>query len=101
MIKRIVVLQDESLVVQELARGPRQSLAAQAAQATAAAPQAEPVQPAVPVATMPVPPQMPIAYGGQVGVHHAASLGGNGLAGPSRRQLRRRGSRRASAACGF
>src|ERR671912_333867 len=81
MIKRIVVLQDESLVVQELARGPRQSVAAQAAQATSAAPQAEPVQPPVPVATIAVPPQMPISYGGPVGAQQG-TLGGNGLPGP-------------------
>ena len=31
---------------------------------------------------MPVPPQMPISYGGPVGAQHAATLGGNGLAGP-------------------
>src|ERR671912_1083271 len=43
MIKRIVVLQDESLVIQELSRGPRQSLAAQAAPASA--PLAEAAQP--------------------------------------------------------
>jgi two-component system, NtrC family, response regulator AtoC len=81
MIKRIVVLQDESLVIQELARGPRQSVAAQAAQATLAAPQAEPVQPPVPVATIAVPPQMPIPYGGPVGAQQG-TVGGNGLAGP-------------------
>src|ERR687898_121314 len=81
MIKRVVVLQDESLVVQELARGPRHSVAAQAAQATSAAPQAEPVQPPVPVATIAVPPQMPISYGGPVGAQQG-TLGGNGLAGP-------------------
>ena len=100
MIKRIVVLQDESLVVQELARGPRQSLAAQAAHAIPAAPQSGAGPGAGASRYDPASPQMPISYGGPVGAQHAATLGGRPRR-PSRRRLRRGGPRRACPACGF
>jgi DNA-binding NtrC family response regulator len=79
MIKRIVVLQDESLVIQELARGPRQSIASQPAPLAS---QADAVPPPVPVASMPTAPPIPMSYGGPVGAQHAAAVGGTGVAAP-------------------
>jgi two-component system, NtrC family, response regulator AtoC len=68
MIKRIVVLQDESLVVQELSRGPRPGPVAQ--------PMPAPVEtPPAPLPVMPAPPaQVPVSYGAQV-VSHATGAG--------------------------
>ena len=81
MIKRIVVLQDESLVIQELARGPRQSLA-QAAPAPAPQPYAEqPAQPAAPP-PMPVPTHLPVSYAPPMSAQHVASAGPSSLGAP-------------------
>jgi transcriptional regulator with PAS, ATPase and Fis domain len=82
MIKRIVVLQDESLVIQELARGPRQSLAQPAAAAPAPAPYGEqPGQPAAPP-VMAVPTHLPVSYAPPMSAQHAASAGPSSLAAP-------------------
>ena len=80
MIKRVVVLQDESLVIQELARGPRQSLAAQAAPASV--PQAE--IGAAPAFVSPTPPQPPMPRFVWRAGRRAARRGDrrNGVAGP-------------------
>ena len=72
MIKRIVVLQDESLVIQELARGPRQSVAQFAA--APPVPSAEPLSSPVPV-PLPAPGQMPVAYAAPIGSQHVATAG--------------------------
>jgi DNA-binding NtrC family response regulator len=67
MIKRIVVLQDESLVVQELSRGARPTSASAAVpRPEPAVPQAgggEPAAPAAPVIPVPVMPAAPVYAG--------------------------------------
>jgi two-component system response regulator AtoC len=69
MIKRIVVLQDESLVVQELSRRPRPIPAMQPAPAPVEAPPA-------PLPVMPAPSApVPVSYGAQVVTPHAAGAG--------------------------
>ena len=74
MIKRIVVLQDESLVVQELARGPRQSLA-QAPGAPAPQPSTGALTCPLPVAPLP-PPHLPVSYGAPMGAPARGARGG-------------------------
>jgi two-component system response regulator AtoC len=69
MIKRIVVLQDESLVVQELSRGPRAMPVAQPAPAPV-----EAMPPPLPVMP-PAAAQVPVSYGTQVVSPHAAGVG--------------------------
>jgi two-component system response regulator AtoC len=73
MIKRIVVLQDESLVIEELSRGPRQPIAAATAGPVPTA-QAEPVATAPP---MPIsaPAYVPIPYSGPPAAQHSAGAG--------------------------
>jgi two-component system response regulator AtoC len=77
MIKRIVVLQDESLVVQELARGPR---VVPPQPAAAPAPAAEPV-PSAQMAPPPIvpPPYLPASYAAPV-AGQAAATGSSVLA---------------------
>jgi DNA-binding NtrC family response regulator len=78
MIKRIVVLQDESLVVQELARGPR---------VMAPQPAAAPIPVAEPVSSMqvapppiPMPAHLPVSYAGPMA--QGAAPGSSVLANP-------------------
>ena len=73
MIKRIVVLQDESLVIQELARGPRQPHVG-GPPASAPVPSTEPVSPAPPIAAPPA-AAAPAGYGAPVGVQYLPSGG--------------------------
>jgi two-component system, NtrC family, response regulator AtoC len=76
MIKRIVVLQDESLVIQELARGPRQVVPLHPpAAAPVPAPAEPPISPAGPV---PPPASFPAGYA-PIGTQHATSAGNSAV----------------------
>jgi len=72
MIKRIVVLQDESLVAQELARGPRQVAPPPAAASVSIG---EPLPTAAPIAPQPVPTtpaHLPVSYSAPMAPQAAA-----------------------------